>query len=1371
MSEAPSKARDHGWAVVTRVPFPGPILLALCLAVVIWSGLAQAAGGPELLVQFGSTGSGAGRTINPRGIATDPSTGHVYVGEVTNRRVSEFTAWGQFVRAWGVGVVSGGATGTGDLVTGSTVVTSVATTGKSFLVGQEISGPGIPAGTTISALGAGTITLSQAATETATGAALTAPTGSANVPTNEQQTVTVGGAPTGGTFTLTFSTPNPSNTTATTAGIPFGASSAEVQAALEALANVGAGNVAVAGSAGGPYTVEFTGARFGDTNVNQMTANASGLTPSGTIAVKTVQEGAAAFEVCTEGCVAGSNGSGVGQFSNAIGVAVDSSADVYVVDQSNHRVEKFGSDGEFLLMFGGDVDKTTGGNVCTKAQVEGGDVCGAGTTGTAQGQFGVWKIGSFIAVAPTGGIYVGDVNRIQEFNPDGTFKAEIPLAGAGAVESLAVDPSGNLYVASEPAHFPGVRKLDPSGAVLNTFAADKTPKALATDTAGNLYMVSGEASPVIRRFDSSGTETASFGEGEFTGSTGIGTNSVGDVYVSNFTPANSYIRVYGPLPTAFEPPPTAPPTMGAEYAASVGTGSAVVKAEVNPHFFQDTTYYVQYGSVDCEVGPCIEHPVPPGSPLAGNREGPYSTGGVLLGGLTPGATYHYRFVAVSGGGTTYGADRTFRTYLPGPFALPDSRGFEMVSPVDKNSGEVAVPGGRGGLVDAGFSVKPMQGSAMGEAIFYPSFTSFGNGQGAPAASGYLSRRGSAGWFTENISPPDREGSTSDPFRGFSADLAFGAVIQKEPMLAPGAGAGFENLYLRDDAGGGFTTLTTATPRVAAGENYCVSFAGASASSDRVIFIANGALTHDAPDAPGFSLYEWSRGEGLRLVSILPDGTPAQPSGSTGFGAEGKGCEMNKRIVHNAISADGSRIFWTYQPQPVAGVPQPTQLLARLDGSETIQLDQPEGGGGAAGKGKFWGASDTGSRVFFTDPNQLTPDGTAAASGLGDLYMYDFSGAPGSRLTDLSADPTPGSDPPDVLGVLGASEDGSHVYFAARGALAAGATSGRPNLYVWQAGAPLRFVATLSPEDAQIPNLGFTRFSGLESNLSPWTDTPAEQTARVTPDGRFLAFLSVASLTGYDNVDQGTDKPDSQAYLYDAQSQKLVCASCNPSNARPVGFSELPVWITPYEQPRYLSDDGARLFFVSRDALALHDSNGRQDVYEFERVDSGSCEPANSAFNPVSDGCLFSITPGADGDESYFLDASADGRDVFVSTRQRLAPPDEDERFDVYDARAGGGFPASPPASPRCVGEGCRPAQAPPSAPFPASSGFFGEGNVKTHRCPKGGRRARRHGGRHCSKGHRHRRSRHHGVRHERNKGRKHHHRAKKRHARKGSVNP
>lgn len=97
-------------------------------------------------------------------------------------------------------------------------------------------------------------------------------------PVDEQQTVTINGSPTGGTFTLTFSGQ-------TTASIPHNATTAQIDTALEALPAIGAGNITVGGPTGGPWVVSFVGAR-GNADQPQMTATSSltgGSSPSVTV--------------------------------------------------------------------------------------------------------------------------------------------------------------------------------------------------------------------------------------------------------------------------------------------------------------------------------------------------------------------------------------------------------------------------------------------------------------------------------------------------------------------------------------------------------------------------------------------------------------------------------------------------------------------------------------------------------------------------------------------------------------------------------------------------------------------------------------------------------------------------------------------------------------------------------------------------------------------------------------------------------------------------------------------------------------------------------------------------------------------------------
>jgi predicted acyl esterase len=98
--------------------------------------------------------------------------------------------------------------------------------------------------------------------------------------TNEVQQVTV--TATGGTYSLTYSSQ-------TTSALAFNATPAQIDAALEALSNIGSGGVAVASPSAGTYNVTFTGA-LARTNVAEMTANDIDLT-SGTASVSTTTEG------------------------------------------------------------------------------------------------------------------------------------------------------------------------------------------------------------------------------------------------------------------------------------------------------------------------------------------------------------------------------------------------------------------------------------------------------------------------------------------------------------------------------------------------------------------------------------------------------------------------------------------------------------------------------------------------------------------------------------------------------------------------------------------------------------------------------------------------------------------------------------------------------------------------------------------------------------------------------------------------------------------------------------------------------------------------------------------------------------------------
>jgi sugar lactone lactonase YvrE len=418
---------------------------------------------------------------------------------------------------------------------------------------------------------------------------------------------------------------------------------------------------------------------------------------------------------------------------------------------------------------------------------------------------------------------------------------------------------------------------------------------------------------------------------------------------------------------------------------------------------------------------------------------------------------------------------------------------------------------------------------------------------------------------------------------------------------------------------------------------------------------------------------------------------------------------------------------------------------------------------------------------------LNPQGTPfglAADPAGHLYwsvnaeapsnpgndLYRYSAAPdsgGHHLTDLTADPI-AADGAEVQGVLGASADGSRVYFAANGVLAANqgamsqtatpgnckgpiaSASGHCNLYLSEEG-QTSFIARLDAASGQLAwnNVAVGIFAA--NTLTP-------KTAFVSADGRTLLFRSQEQLTEYDN--HGV----AELYLYRI-GQPLACLSCNPSGQAPsaaprlgsisfaLNLSPAAQFVAPL-QNRNLTADGRRAYFESSETLLGADTNGAagcpailgkfpacQDVYEWEAPGTGSCSEAASSYSPQNQGCLYLLSSGTSPHPSFFADADETGENVFIFTRSQFVGTDTDSIQDVYDAREGGGLAAQnplPAAEPCQSAEACKSAATPPPVPTgPATPSFQGPSNLHEKPCPKG--KVRRHG-RCVKKPHHHRRA-------------------------------
>ena len=1055
-----------------------------------------------------------------------------------------------------------------------------------------------------------------------------------------------------------------------------------------------------------------------------------------------------------------------GEEGGSVHVAVNqASGDIYVADQEHGVVDRFNSEGEYI------------------SQLEG--------LGSPEG----------LAIDSSGDVYVADAGKgvVDVLNSkDEPVReitgAEVPGGSLGTPVDVALDTAGHVYVADESGRV--VDEFDAAGAYLDQTTGAETPSgslgdptAVAVNAAGDLYVTG----PTAFKEELRGHPAVVDIFGAAVVVPDVGTGQASDLSASAATlsgavnpdgvPVTSCSFEYGtsasygqsapcePAPGGGEAPvPVSahlsglkpltvyhfrlvaanangaehgtdatfrtfgPPTVDSQSVSGVTSAAATLAAQINPDGY-DTTYRFEYGP-STSYGTSL--PIPDAD--IGSAVGDVAVS-VGLHSLNPGTLYHFRVVAVNAQGTVPGADHSFMTQgIGGGLVLPDGRGWEMVSPPNKQGAGIEAISHEGGLIQAS-----EDGSAISYVAGSPTEAE-PQGNRSGEWTQVLSRRGSKQWESQDIAAPHdaatglQIGNVSE-YKFFSSDLSLGLVEPKGATpLSPEATE--RTIYLRNDNTCERPPRTCYLPLVTAanvppgtkfgssaeeiafeGEGHDLHFEGATPDLSHVVLSSTEALTANAvKDGVMRSLYEWTGGM-LQLLSVLPNGKPATAE------AEPSQLGYNGLVVRHAISNDGSRIFWE------AG----KHLYMRdTTKAETIQLDAVQGGSGEGNANQqFQTASEDGSKVFFTDSQALTTGATTGQESA-DLYeceVIEAEGKPACKLTDLTTEVKNAGEHADVQGILpGASEDGSYVYFVATGALAVGAEQGNDNLYVRHDGATT-FIAALSGEDD--PDWGAG--GGL-----------AYLTSRASPDGRFLAFMSDRSLTGYDNIDAnsppGEPRADEEVFLYDASMNRLVCASCDPTGARPVGIFDprkqpgplvdrrdawelhwlagsVPAWTNGKEsdkalyQSRYLSDSG-RLFFDSPDALVPQDTNGKEDVYQYEPTGIGGCTSASATFSERSGGCVGLISSGTSPEESAFLDASASGSDVFFLTASALTSQDVDTAFDVYDAHECTAAspcltPPAPPPPPCASSESCSPAPPPAPSIFGASGSatFSGAGNL------------------------------------------------------------
>ena len=216
----------------------------------------------------------------------------------------------------------------------------------------------------------------------------------------------------------------------------------------------------------------------------------------------------------------GSYGSDEGTINGPRSLARDSSGNFYVVEAFNHRVQKFDSAGNFVMMFGWGVD--TGSNLfqtCTSS-------CQAGISGSGDGQF---SSPQGVAVDNSDNIYVVDSNnnRIQKFDSAGAFLSKFGTSGSGNgqfnnPQGMAFDNSGKIYVTDTNNN--RIQKFNSTGTFESTFGLFgssegqlKAPHDITLDISDNIY-VTDRDNRRIQKFDSAGNFVMMFGWGVDSGS-------------------------------------------------------------------------------------------------------------------------------------------------------------------------------------------------------------------------------------------------------------------------------------------------------------------------------------------------------------------------------------------------------------------------------------------------------------------------------------------------------------------------------------------------------------------------------------------------------------------------------------------------------------------------------------------------------------------------------------------------------------------------------------------------------------------------------------------------------------------------------------
>lgn len=545
----------------------------------------------------------------------------------------------------------------------------------------------------------------------------------------------------------------------------------------------------------------------------------------------------------------------------------------------------------------------------------------------------------------------------------------------------------------------------------------------------------------------------------------------------------------------------AAPTVGEVWVSSVQPTTARLNAEVDPGGKQSAFHFDFLTKVAYEANVAGSK-----DPFAGTSRLPATVDTIIpvttpttispnLFGLAPGTAYRYRLVVQNADGTTVGPTRDVRTLpLAAPFALPDGRGWEMVSPVAKNGGQIAPAAEAGGGTT--------RAAAAGGAVAYASKASFAGGAGAAPFSSYLARRTAAGWSTENVTPAHLSDAYSGaPYEAFSTDLV--RALYTNPSRCPTGDPCAAGFRLRDNLTGGLVPSPVDPGRLLA----------ASDGLSRLVFTEAGELNLWSPPGP------------MQALAPTPPVASDPPFGAVSNDGQRiyyQGADDNLYLregiatkqVDLAVGGGGS--LEDAAPDGATVLYTKAGHLYRYDAASATSQDlTPEGGVLAGSATLAAGRALFASTVPLLASNGERYDNEGLSSGLPEpqVYLHDLGSG---TLACVSCNPTharplgpsrvPGSPGPHRPRAIAAA--GQRVFFDSRDALVSSDVNLNWDVYQWTApGAP----------GCSDPDGCVALISSGQANWGTFVDASAS--------GDDAFFLTDRSLVGRD--------PDS-VDLYDAR---------------------------------------------------------------------------------------------------------------------------------------------------------------------------------------------------------------------------------------------